>query len=111
MRFSLGRSDVLVRLQRSCDNPQKRNNAITIDFLEDKVIHLEGMLYSQYGWALDLPNRVRITHSSLRLEDSIAEMPAPGDLCDKGLSLDSIWIINPGYIGPKPKMPKQWKRC
>lgn len=109
MRFSLGRSDVLVRLQRSCENPQIRNHVININFHEDNCIHVEGMLYSQYGWVLDLSNQISVEEHELRLENSIAHMNAPESLRDMTLSPDSICILNPDYIGQQPNIPQHWK--
>jgi hypothetical protein len=54
MRFSLGRGDVLEQLHRSCQNQDVRNHVVRIVFREEDSIHVEGMLYSQYGWVLDL---------------------------------------------------------
>ena len=109
MRFSLGRSDVLVRLQSSCKNQQVRNHVLEIIFQEDNSIHIEGMLYSQYGWALDLSNKISIENSTLRLENSISDMPVPEILRDLTLSPDSICIINPDFRGQTPNIPNHWQ--
>ncbi|MBW2341354.1 MAG: hypothetical protein JRF50_13605 [Deltaproteobacteria bacterium] len=109
MRFSLGRSDVLVRLQRSCDNQQVRNHVLKIVFQEDNSIHVEGMLYSQYGWMLDLSNQISFEERELRLENSITHMSAPATLRDLSLSPDTICIVNPNFRGQKPTIPYHWK--
>ena len=109
MRFSLGRSDVLVRLQRSCKNQQVRNHVIDIVFQEDNSIHVQGMLYSHYGWVLDLSNRISIEEPELRLENSIAHMNVPASLRDVSLTPDSICIINPDFRGQRPTIPNHWR--
>lgn len=109
MRFSLGRSDVLEQLQRSCENQQARNHVIKIDFKENNSIHLEGMLYSQYGWVLDLSNQISIEGQGLRLENSIPHMVAPLSLRDLSLSPDRICIVNPDFIGQCPDIPLHWR--
>jgi len=109
MRFSLGRSDVLVRLQGCCENPQVRNHVININFHAANCIHVEGMLYSQYGWVLDLSNQISVEEHELRLENSIAHMKAPESLRDMTLSPDSICILNPDYIGQEPNIPQHWR--
>jgi hypothetical protein len=109
MRFSLGRSDVLVQLQRSCENQQVRNHVVEIAFQEANSIHVEGMLYSQYGWVLDLSNRIPVEGGKLRLENSIAHMKAPVDLRDLTLSRDVICIVNPGFLGQRPSIPQHWR--
>ncbi len=107
-RFSLGRTDVLSRLQATCKNPQISNHVIRITFEERKSIHIEGMLYSKYGWLLELSNDVIVEQNELRLENSIADIPAPAMLRDLTLSPDSICIINPNYKGEQPLLPKHW---
>jgi len=109
LRFSLGRSDVLERLQRSCENQRTRNHVIKIVFKENNSIHLEGMLYSQYGWVLDLSNQISIEEQELRLENSIRNMDAPVTLKDLSLSLDRISIINPDFVGQHPDIPLHWR--
>lgn len=109
LRFSLGRSDVLERLQRSCKNQGTRNHVIKIDFKENKSIHIEGMLYSQYGWVLDLSNHMSIEVQELRLENSISHMDAPESLKDVSLSPDRICIINPDFKGQRPDIPLYWR--
>jgi len=109
MRFSLGRSDVLEQLQRSCENQQARNHVIKIDFKENNSIHLVGMLYSQYGWMLDLSNQISIEGQELRLENSIPHMVAPLSLRDLSLSPDRICIINTDFIGQCPDIPLHWR--
>lgn len=109
MRFSLGRDDVLVRLQRSCENQQVRNHVLKIVFQEDNSIHVEGMLYSQYGWVLDLSNHISIEERELRLENSIVHMNVPTSLRDTSLSPDKICIVNPDFIGQKPNIPSHWR--
>lgn len=109
MRFSLGRSDVLVGLQRSCENQQVRNHVLKIVFREENSIHVEGMLYSQYGWVLDLSNQISIEERELRLENSIVHMNVPASLRDRSLSPDTICIVNPDFIGQKPTIPNHWR--
>lgn len=109
LRFSLGRSDVLERLHRSCKNQETRNHVIKIDFKENKSIHIEGMLYSQYGWVLDLSNQIPIKVQELRLENSISHMDAPEGLKDVSLSPDRICIINPDFKGQRPDIPLHWR--
>ena len=108
-RFSLGRTDVLQRLQRSCKNPLTSNHVIEINFQDKKLIRIEGMLYSKYGWQLDLSNSVFIDLGVLRLENAISDMSAPKDLRDLMLSPDSVCIINPHYRGQKPTIPQGWR--
>ena len=67
-RFSLADSDVLERLQHSCENQQSRNHVIKIVFRENNTIHVEGMLYSQYAWVLNLSNRISVEEPELRLK-------------------------------------------
>ncbi len=107
LRFN--RTDVLVRLQRSCANQQTRNHAISLQFHQN-AIHLEGMLYSAYGWILDFPNRLG-SHPPLRLENQISKSSAPQELCDRTMSRDFICILNPNYTGKPPDLPQHWKRC
>jgi hypothetical protein len=109
VRFSLGRSDVLERLQGSCENPHFRNHVIEIAFQEENSIHIEGMLYSQYGWVLNLSNRISIEELELRLENSIGHMKAPERLRDVTLSPDAICIVNPDFIGQEPNIPQHWR--
>lgn len=109
MRFSLGRSDVLERLHSSCKNQQVRNHVLKIVFQEDNSIHIEGMLYSQYGWVIDLSNQFPIEDRELRLENSITHMNAPPSLRDLSLSPDTICIINPGFKGQTPTIPNHWQ--
>lgn len=109
MRFSLGRSDVLVRLQRSCENQQVRNHVLNIVFQEENSIHVEGMLYSQYGWVLDLSNQIAIEKRELRLENPIVHMNVPARLRDLSLSRDAICIVNPDFTGQRPTIPNHWR--
>ncbi|OFV93357.1 MAG: hypothetical protein A3F68_07885 [Acidobacteria bacterium RIFCSPLOWO2_12_FULL_54_10] len=109
MRFSLGRSDILDRLQRSCSNKKIRNHVIRIDFKEDSSIQIEGMLYSQYGWVLDLSNQISMGVKELRLENPISHMDAPASMKDLSLSPDRICIINPDYVGQCPDIPLHWR--
>ena len=109
MRFSLGDSDVLVRLQRSCENQKVRNHVLQIVFQKDNSIHVEGMLYSQYGWVLDLSNDISVEERELRLENSIAHMNVPVSLRDLSLTPDKICIINPDFKGQKPTIPNHWR--
>ena len=109
MRFPLDRPDVLVRLQGSCENQQVRNHVLDIVFQEDNSIHVEGMLYSQYGWVLDLSNQISIEKRELRLENSIAHMNVPTSLRDVSLSPDGICLMNPDFKGQKPTIPNHWR--
>jgi hypothetical protein len=109
LRFSLGRTDILSQLQRSCEHPLKSNHVIEIDLREKKNIRIQGMLYSKYGWQLDLSNNVLFDFGTLRLENTIADMSAPKDLRDLTLSPDSIVIVNPDYRGQEPTIPRAWK--
>ncbi len=109
LRFSLGRSDVLERLQRSCENQRTRNHVIKIVFKGNNSINLEGMLYSQYGWVLDLSNQISIEEQELHLENPILNMDAPVSLKDLSLSPDRICIINPDFTGQHPDIPLHWK--
>ena len=109
LRFSLGRSDVLERLQRSCENQRARNHVLRIAFEEDNSIHIEGMLYSQYGWLLDLSNQICVGEKELRLENPIPSMSAPEHLRDLSLSPDRICIINPDFTGQRPDIPPHWE--
>ncbi len=109
MRFSLGRSDVLNRLQSSCGDQKIRNHFISIDFKENHSIHLEGMLYSQYGWVLDLSNQICIEVQKLRLENAISHLDAPVSLKDLSLSPDRVCIVNPDFKGQCPDIPIHWR--
>lgn len=109
MRFSLGRSDVLEKLQRECENTQVRNHVIKIDFQEDNSIQIEGMLYSQYGWVLNLINHISVEECKLRLENAITHMSIPASIRDFTMSPDSIVIVNPEYAGQIPNIPEHWR--
>ena len=108
IRFSLGRSDVLERLQYSCKNQQIRNHVVEVILQEDSI-HIEGMLYSQYGWGLYRRNRVPVQEGELRLENPIGYMKAPESLRDLTLSPDAICIVNPDFTGQKPNIPQHWR--
>lgn len=108
-RFSLGRTDVLSRLQYSSKNPKISNHIIEVNFLKRNLIRIEGMLFSKHGWQLDLPNSVFMDLGILRLENPLSEMSAPDSLRDLTLSPDSICIINPHYEGQKPTIPQSWR--
>ncbi len=108
MRFSLGRSDVLERLQGSCENKEIRNHVLKIDFQKNNI-HVEGMLYSQYGWVLDFLNRIPIEERELCLKNPIAHINAPDILKDVTLSHDSICILNPDFEGREPEIPHHWR--
>jgi len=110
-RFSLGRTDVLSRLQHSCKTPLTSNHVIEIDFREKEFVQIDGMLYSKYGWQLVLSNNVSINLGVLRLENAISDMSVPDDLRDLTLSPDSICIINPNFKGQKPIIPLSWRNC
>ena len=109
MRFSLGRNDVLKRLQSSCGDQKIRNHVISIVFEENQSIHLEGMLYSQYGWVLDLSSQICIEVQKLRLENAISHLNAPVNLKDLSLSTDRICIVNPDFKGQYPDIPMHWR--
>ena len=108
MKFSLGRSDVIVRLQSSCMNQEVRNHVVNMTF-QEQIIHIEGMLYSQYGWMLDLTNRVAVSERELRLENALNHMRVPPILRDVTQSRDSICIINPDFVGEAPPIPIHWQ--
>jgi len=108
LHFSTGRSDVLERLQSSCKNKQCRNHVINIS-QEKYLLHVEGMLYSQYGWELNFSNHIPIKKRKLFLENPIIRMKAPATLSDKSQSLDAIVIINPDFKGQPPDLPNHWK--
>ena len=100
---------VLERLHNRCENSNVRNHVIEISFLKNGVIRVEGMLYSQYGWKLDLSNQVEVAERQLRLENPIPSMVAPDMLQDLSLSPDAISIVNPDYIGEIPDIAEHWK--
>jgi hypothetical protein len=108
-KFSLGRTDVITRLQNTCDDPLVSNHVVEINFQEKKSIRFEGMLYSKHGWQLVLPSNVNFDFGVLRLENAIPDLPAPENLIDKTLTPDSICIINPDYKGEKPTIPLRWR--
>jgi hypothetical protein len=108
MHFSTGRSDVLERLQNSCKNKQCRNHVINIS-QEKYLLHVEGMLYSQYGWVLNFRNHIPIEKRKLFLENPVIRMKVPATLSDKSQSLDAIVIINPDFKGKLPDIPDHWK--
>lgn len=108
MHFSIGRSDVLERLQRSCKNKTCRNHVISIS--EEKYFfHVEGMLYSEYGWELNFRNHIPLKKGMLFLENPISGTKVPATLSDKSQSLDVIVIINPHFKGNSPNLPDHWK--
>ena len=108
-RFALGQTDVLLRLQSFCKTPLLSNHVIEINFQKKNLIHIEGMLYSQYGWQLNLSNTVPIDLDVLRLENPISDLPAPKKLTDQTLTRDSIILKNPKYRGKEPVMPQDWR--
>ena len=67
------------------------------------------MLYSEYGWVLDLTNHISIEVQELRLENSISHMDAPERFKDVSLSPDRICIINPDFKGQRPDIPLHWR--
>ena len=89
--------------------PQVRNHVIRIVFREDNSIHVEGMLYSQYAWVLNLSNRISVEEPELRLENPIVHMSVPVSLRDVSLSPDRICIMNPDFRGEKPTLPDHWR--
>jgi hypothetical protein len=108
MHFSTGRSDVLEQLQSSCKNKQCRNHVINIS-QEKYLLHVEGMLYSQYGWVLNFRNHIPIEKRKLFLENPIIRMKVPATLSDKSQSLDTIVIMNPDFKGSLPDIPNHWR--
>ena len=108
MHFSTGRSDLLEPLQSSCKNKQCRNHAINIS-QEKYFFHIEGMLYSQYGWELNFRNHIPIKTGKLFLENPIIRMKVPETLSDKSQTQDSIVIGNPDFKGSYPRLPDHWK--
>ena len=106
--LSLGRSDVIVRLQHTCSSQEVRNHVVEISFQEGRIC-IAGMLYSAYGWVLELSNQVPIESPILRLENPITHMEAPEQLRDITLSPDAICIVNPDFIGQEPLIPQHWK--
>jgi len=109
IKFSLGRSDVLERLQCTCKNQLISNHVIKIEFKENSSINIEGMLYSQYSWILNLPNCIFLESRELRLENPISHLAAPTNLKDLSLSPDRICIINPDFKGQCPEIPLHWR--
>lgn len=105
-RFSLGRTDVISELQKSCRNTTISNHVIQICFQENSSIDIKGMLYSKYGWQMNLSNSVTTGMSKLRLENQISNMSSPKDQRDTSLSPDFICIINPDYKGQIPNIPE-----
>ena len=67
------------------------------------------MLYSQYGWVLDLSNQTSIKVQELRLENPISHIDAPMSLKDLSRSPDRICLINPDFIGQCPDIPMHWR--
>ena len=108
VRFSLGSNERLQRLQNRCKSNQTRNHAVAIQVNHDEV-HLEGMLYSQLGWATRIPNKSSVGEHQLWLENPIPEMSCPDVVRDLSLSDDFICILNPGFEGPTPELPEHWK--
>ncbi len=107
--FSLGRTDVLTRLQSTCNTSFTSNHVIEINLHKSKMIKIEGMLYSKYGWQLMLSSNVSFDFGILRLENAISDLPAPDKIIDRTLSPDSICIINPYFKGQKPTIPQSWR--
>ncbi len=107
-RFSLGCTDVLSQLQSTCENQKISNHVIQIYLQENNLIHIEGMLYSKYGWQMNLSNTILTNIGKLRLENPISDMSAPKDQRDMTLSSDAICIINPHYKGKAPIIPEDW---
>lgn len=109
-RFSLGRTDIISVLQGSCSNTSTSNHVVQISFQKDNTIQIRGMLYSKYGWQLDLPNNISIGLSDLRLENEISNVTSnPENQRDLTMSLDSIVLVNPDYEGEKPDIPEYWE--
>lgn len=107
--FSLGRTDVITRHQSLCKYPLVSHHVVEINFQKKKLIHIDGMLYSEYGWYLDIPSDISFDYRTLRLENALLGLPVPENLADKSLSPDFICIINPDYKGKRPAIPESWK--
>ena len=108
VKFSLGSRRLLDRLQTACSSSRHRNHVVQASIRESRV-RVEGMLYSEYGWKIVLPNQARLPPATLRLENAIPSMPAPGILRDLVLSRNSICIVNPDFNGEPPELPESWQ--
>lgn len=108
-KISMGRTDIINRLQKICKEPFMSNHVIEINFREKKSIRIEGMLYSMHGWQLIIPSDINFDFGMLYLENTISDLPAPKELIDKTFSPDSICIINPDYKGEEPIIPLSWR--
>lgn len=106
--FSLGRTDVLFELQCSCSNPCISNHVIETIIKKDKQLQIKGMLYSMYGWEIELSNDISLDINNLRLENPIPSLPVPESLHDISSTRDSIVIINPNFVGQAPNIPPTW---
>jgi hypothetical protein len=109
MKFSLGQSDVVGKLHGSCKNQLVRNHVVRICFTKEGAVHVEGMLYSQYGWRLTFMNQIPVGPPELLLENPICHMKAPEDFRDLTLSLDAICVANPEVTAHRPKIPPNWR--
>lgn len=109
LRFSLGCTDVVSRLQSTCVDQGKRNHVVEVSVKADGSIHIEGMLYSMYGWALDCSSEPMLEQQILRLENIIENMDAPETFKDTTNSPDRICLVNPHYSGVFPEVPSHWK--
>ncbi|MCK5658479.1 MAG: hypothetical protein KAH96_01185 [Alphaproteobacteria bacterium] len=110
MIFLLNQSDVVKRLQNSCKNTQVKNHVVNVIFQKDGTIHVEGMLYSQYGWTLKFENKILIDQKEpIRLENSINCLDFSDFSKDLTLSSDAIVVISPDFTGQKPIIPPHWK--
>lgn len=108
VRFSLGNSHVLQDLQSSSDCEEVRNHVVRLG-IDESVVQVDGMLYSQYGWQITLPSHAAVPAKTLRLENKITDMPVPEPLRDLSLCQDSICVVNPAYTGKVPPLPKHWR--
>lgn len=106
---TIGKSDVLKRLQSSCENQHIRNHVVTIDLQEDDTINVEGMLYSLYSWTFTIENRYPFDPHNLRLENPIPDMIAPSEIKDFTSSEDRIVLMNPDFLGKEPTIPQHWR--
>jgi len=108
-KFSLGRSDIVEQLHKSCNNQKICNHSIQILFAKDNI-NIKGMLYSRYGWELNLKNNILInTNKPFILENPINSLSVQNGKRDLTLSKDYICVKNPKYKGNEPDTPKHWQ--
>ncbi len=106
--IELGQTNILESLQKRCQNPSVRNHAINIVFKTNSLV-AEGMLYSKYGWKINIECNFCPQLEDIFLENPLKLTLSTSDLVDKTLSPDRIIIINPDYVGTKPEIPDVWK--